>query len=123
MENRLTALPNEIGSLIALQQLDISSNNIKLLPPDLGALENIQEFSLSLNPVNLALYSMPNSTNLCGSQANIQLIDELDREAKKGREKLWEYLKSDEYFKIYYARIGETVEEQDKKLSGKDKQY
>jgi len=101
MDNELVTLPNEIGALTVLRSFDVSVNKLRLLPPDLGALESIEEFSLSRNPV----------------------IDELDREAKKGRAALWEYLKSDEYFKIYYASIEQTVEEEDKKLSGKDKQY
>jgi CCR4-NOT transcription complex subunit 6 len=49
--NRLTALPKEIGLLKGLTRLDVSSNQLTSIPPQLGMLTNLKEFLLFDNDI------------------------------------------------------------------------
>jgi len=59
-QNRLTSLPNELGSLVRLELLSLSYNFISNLPPTISLLTNLREVKLSSNrltafPLELAL--------------------------------------------------------------------
>ncbi|MEL6150103.1 MAG: leucine-rich repeat domain-containing protein [Chloroflexota bacterium] len=41
-DNRLTALPPEIGQLTALQELNLWNNQLMFLPPEIGQLASLQ---------------------------------------------------------------------------------
>jgi hypothetical protein len=48
--NKLTALPAEIGNLSALQVLDLSNNELTALPAEIGQLPTLRMLSLEQNP-------------------------------------------------------------------------
>jgi Leucine-rich repeat (LRR) protein len=57
MNNRLTALPDEIGMLKRLRKLDLQGNQLASLPETLSGLRSLAELNLRNN----ALEALPNS--------------------------------------------------------------
>eukprot|EP00741_Cyanophora_paradoxa_P001954 tig00000532_g1893.t1 len=51
--NQLTALPPEIGRLAALQELYVSNNQLMALPPEIGRLSSLQELLVSSNQLTV----------------------------------------------------------------------
>ncbi|XP_028911963.1 leucine-rich repeat and calponin homology domain-containing protein 4, partial [Ornithorhynchus anatinus] len=47
--NKLGALPSELGALAGLRQLDVSSNELKSLPPQLSGLEALRDLNVRRN--------------------------------------------------------------------------
>uniref|UniRef100_A0A8D0H8U7 LRCH3 n=1 Tax=Sphenodon punctatus TaxID=8508 RepID=A0A8D0H8U7_SPHPU len=49
--NKLPALPEEIGSLSSLRQLDVSSNDLQSLPTSVGSLESLRDLNIRRNQI------------------------------------------------------------------------
>nr|XP_020655389.1 leucine-rich repeat and calponin homology domain-containing protein 4 isoform X1 [Pogona vitticeps] len=49
--NKLAALPEDIGSLSSLRQLDVSSNELQSLPASMGGLESLRDLNVRRNQI------------------------------------------------------------------------
>ncbi|XP_068129987.1 leucine-rich repeat and calponin homology domain-containing protein 4 isoform X2 [Hyperolius riggenbachi] len=47
--NKLNAIPEEVGAMTGLRQLDLSCNEIQSLPPQMGSLESLRELNVRRN--------------------------------------------------------------------------
>ncbi|XP_029139413.1 leucine-rich repeat and calponin homology domain-containing protein 4 [Protobothrops mucrosquamatus] len=51
--NKLAALPEDIGSLSSLRQLDVSSNELRSLPGSMGSLESLRDLNIRRNQITV----------------------------------------------------------------------
>ncbi|KAL7982925.1 hypothetical protein Chor_013531, partial [Crotalus horridus] len=51
--NKLAALPEDIGSLSSLRQLDVSSNELRSLPGTMGGLESLRDLNIRRNQITV----------------------------------------------------------------------
>ncbi|KAG8148267.1 hypothetical protein E2320_022318, partial [Naja naja] len=51
--NRLASLPEDIGSLGSLRQLDVSSNELRTLPGSMGALKSLRDLNVRRNQITV----------------------------------------------------------------------
>lgn len=61
MKNQLMDLPQSIGDLVALKDLDLSENALEALPEEVGNLHSCTQLDLSGN----RLSSIPDSVGMC----------------------------------------------------------
>ena len=77
LENGFTKLPDSIGNLINLQELDLSRGSIRVLPDSIGNLTNLHKLDLSSSPIRVLPNSIGNLTNLQSLDLNYTQISEL----------------------------------------------
>ncbi|OCT90905.1 hypothetical protein XELAEV_18019521mg [Xenopus laevis] len=51
--NKLGSLPDEIGTMTSLRQLDVSCNDLQTLPPHMGSLECLRDLNLRRNQLSV----------------------------------------------------------------------
>ncbi|XP_069071755.1 leucine-rich repeat and calponin homology domain-containing protein 4 isoform X3 [Pleurodeles waltl] len=51
--NKLTSLPENIGTLSHLRQLDVSSNELQVLPAQMGVLESLRDLNIRRNQITV----------------------------------------------------------------------
>ena len=67
--NQLTSLPSNIGKLVKLKELSVYSNQLTSLPSDIGKLVNLEKLVVSFNQ----LTSLPSS--ICDGLVNLEELD------------------------------------------------
>nr|GMD35821.1 plant intracellular Ras-group-related LRR protein 7 [Ipomoea batatas] len=76
-KNRMTTLPDELGQLVKLERLSVSSNSLVSLPGTIGSLRNLVLLNVSSNNLKILPESIGNCFSLEELQANDNTIEEL----------------------------------------------
>jgi Leucine-rich repeat (LRR) protein len=105
VENKLTALPESLGSLKSLKELHIGVNKLKSLPDSLSALTLLQRFGFQKNKITTLPEWLSNLPDLKWINVEDNPLDENSKKFLKELEKrvevfhIWEYAKGPDYSK------------------------
>ncbi len=86
--NKLTSIPESIGSLTNLYKLDLYKNQLKALPEAIGKLKNLKELDLCANQLQALPKSIGNLKNLdrlilSGNNVGSEKINALQKNCHK----------------------------------------
>lgn len=74
-KNKLSRIPEEVGSLRALKVFSLRDNNLEALPLSLGSLEALRVLKVAGNPLNEALSRIVVENETTPSPLSSQVVD------------------------------------------------
>ena len=90
MNNRLTRLPESLGGLASLRELDLTNNGLESLPDSIGGLDRLARLSLRNNrvtslPDDLGVYPTHGAGSFCSAPGGGERTTTIGAERRHNR--------------------------------------